>query len=573
MTVSHLRFGPQPIRSSYLISNANFVACHQWTFLERSDMLSALVDGGVFLLNSPFGPGEVWDHLPREVQSQLIAKRAKFYVIDAYEVARQTGMGSRMNTIMQVCFFAIFQVLPRDEAIEAIRESIRTTYGKKGEEIVQKNLQAVDETFAHLHEVEVPTVASSKIETPAPFSAEAPKYEREVLGAIYAGHGDDLPPNGRNVISLSKYQCGIPKTCIQCGKCAMVCPHAVIRIKVYDSRQLQNAPATFKSAGARDKEWQGLKYTIQVAPEDCTGCGICVDVCPAKNKSETRLKAINMMPQPPLRASERENWEFFLKLPGFDRRKIKVSNIRQQQLQEPLFEFSGACSGCGETPYLKLLSQLFGDRAVIANATGCSSIYGGNLPTTPWAKNAEGRGPAWSNSLFEDNAEFGPRLSIDKQADFARELVRRLVPVIGEDLAVALLESPQKDEADIHDQRARVALLKKQLQRLESPEARQLLSVADMLVKKSVWIVGGDGWAYDIGYGGPDHVLASGRNVNLLVFDTEVYSNTGGQASKSTPRAAVAKFVAGGKPGPKKDLGLMAMSYGNVYVASVLSLK
>jgi pyruvate-ferredoxin/flavodoxin oxidoreductase len=361
------------------------------------------------------------------------------------------------------------------------------------------------------------------------------------------------------------------KTCIQCGKCAMVCPHGVIRIKVYDSAELNNAPSTFKSTDVRDKEWQGLKYTIQVAPEDCTGCGICVDICPAKNKSETRLKAINMMPQRPLRAPEQENWEFFLKIPDLDRRQIKVTSIRQQQVQEPLFEFSGACSGCGETPYLKLVSQLFGDRAVIANATGCSSIYGANLPTTPWAKNAQGRGPAWSNSLFEDNAEFGLgfRLSIDKQAEFARELVRRLAGSVGENLATALLTASQKDEADIYEQRERVQQLKQALRQLDSAEARHLLAVADLLVKKSVWIVGGDGWAYDIGYGGVDHVLASGHNVNLLVLDTDVYSNTGGQASKSTPRAAVAKFAAGGKPGPKKDLGLMAMSYGNVYVASV----
>jgi pyruvate-ferredoxin/flavodoxin oxidoreductase len=585
MTVSHLRFGPQPIRSSYLISKANFVACHQWIFLERYDMLSTLVSGGVFLLNSPFGPDEVWDHLPREVQTELIAKKAKFYVIDAYQVARETGMGSRMNTIMQACFFAISKVLPREEAIEAIRKSIRDTYGKKGEEVVRQNLRAVDETLAHLFEVSVPEKVTSKTEMPAPFSAEAPKFERDVLGVIYAGRGDEIPvsafpadgtfPTGTAKWEKRNIALEIPvwdtKTCIQCGKCAMVCPHAVIRIKVYDSKDLDGAPATFKSTDARDKEWPDLKYTIQVAPEDCTGCGICVDICPSKNKSETRLKAIKMAPQPPLRAPERENWEFFLKIPERDRRKIKITNIRQQQVQEPLFEFSGACSGCGETPYLKLVSQLFGDRAVIANATGCSSIYGGNLPTTPWAKNAEGRGPAWSNSLFEDNAEFGLgfRVSIDKQTEFARELVHRLATSIGEDFADILLSAPQKDEADIYDQRARVALLKQLLQRKDSPEAKQLLALADMLVKKSVWIVGGDGWAYDIGYGGLDHVLASGRNVNLLVLDTEVYSNTGGQASKSTPRGAVAKFAAGGKPAPKKDLGLMAMSYGNVYVASV----
>jgi len=584
MTVSHLRFGPQPIKSSYLVSKANFIACHQWIFLERYDMLSSLVDGGVFLLNSPFGKDEVWDHLPREVQQQLISKKARFYAIDAYKVARDAGMGSRMNVIMQVCFFAISKVLPGDEAIEAIRKSIRNTYGKKGEEVVKKNMLAVDETLAHLFEVKVPAAVSSKIELPPVFPG-APKFEREVLGTIYAGKGDDLPvsafscdgtfPTATAQWEKRNLALEIPawdsKICIQCGKCAMVCPHAVIRIKVYDSKELAGAPATFKSCDARDKEWAGMKYTIQVAPEDCTGCGVCVDICPVKNKSEVRLKAINMVPQPPLRFPEKENWEFFLNIPDLDRRKIKVGTIRQQQVQEPLFEFSGACSGCGETPYVKLVSQLFGDRAVVANATGCSSIYGGNLPTTPWAKNADGRGPAWSNSLFEDNAEFGLgfRVSIDKQAEFAQELLRRLADSVGEDLVTALVTAKQKDESDIYEQRQRVDILKERLRKLDKPEARQLLALADMLVKKSVWIIGGDGWAYDIGYGGLDHVLASGRNVNLLVLDTEVYSNTGGQASKSTPRGAVAKFAAGGKPGPKKDLGMMAMTYGNVYVASV----
>jgi pyruvate-ferredoxin/flavodoxin oxidoreductase len=585
MTVSHLRFGPQPIRSSYLVSKANFIACHQWIFLERYDMLSALVPGGTFLLNSPFSAEETWSHLPRPVQEQIIAKKAKVYVIDAYSVARDTGMGSRMNTILQVCFFAISKVLPREEAIESIRQSIRDTYGRKGEEIVARNMQAVDETLAHLFEVKIPATITSNIEMPPPFSASAPDFEREVLGTIYAGRGDELPvsafpvdgtfPTGTAKWEKRNLALEIPvwdtKTCIQCGKCAMVCPHAVIRIKVYDGVNLQGAPATFQFTEARDKEWQGLKYTIQVSPEDCTGCGICVDVCPAKNKSETRLKAINMAPQPPLRYTESDNWEFFLNIPELDRRRIKAGAIRQQQVQEPLFEFSGACSGCGETPYIKLVSQLFGDRAVIANATGCSSIYGGNLPTTPWTKNSAGRGPAWSNSLFEDNAEFGLgfRLSIDKQTEFARELVARLGSAVGEQLADALLNSPQKDEADIYEQRERVELLKHALKSVKSPEAQQLLALADMLVKKSVWIIGGDGWAYDIGYGGLDHVLSSGRNVNLLVLDTEVYSNTGGQASKSTPRAAVAKFAAGGKGGRKKDLGLMAMNYGHVYVASV----
>jgi len=585
MTVSHLRFGPRPIRSSYLVSKANFVACHQWIFLERYDMLSALVERGTFLLNSPFGPEEVWDRLPRKLQEQIVSKKARFYVIDAYKVARDTGMGSRMNTILQVCFFAISEVLPREAAIEAIRQSIRDTYGRKGEEIVQNNMRAVDESLAHLFEVRVPEKITSSIEMPPPFSASAPRFEREVLGPIYAGQGDELPvsafpvdgtfPTGTARWEKRNLALEIPawdtKTCIQCGKCAMVCPHAVIRIKVYEAKELKGAPLTFKSAEARDKEWQGLKYTIQVAPEDCTGCGICVDVCPARNKSETRLKAINMVPQAPLRYPERDNWEFFLKIPELDRRRVKAGNIRQQQVQEPLFEFSGACAGCGETPYLKLMSQLFGDRAVVANATGCSSIYGGNLPTTPWTKNAEGRGPAWSNSLFEDNAEFGLgfRLSIDKQTEFSQELLRRLSASLGDSLVTALLTAPQKDEADIFEQRQRVQLLKEKLQGLDCPDAKQLLALADMLVKKSVWIVGGDGWAYDIGYGGLDHVLSTGRNVNLLVLDTEVYSNTGGQASKSTPRSAVAKFASGGKPGPKKDLGLMAMSYGNVYVASV----
>jgi pyruvate-ferredoxin/flavodoxin oxidoreductase len=585
MTVSHLRFGPQPIRSTYLVSRANFVACHQWIFLERYDMLSALDAGGVFLLNSPYGADEIWEHLPRVVQEQLIAKKARFYVIDAYKVARDTGMGARMNTILQVCFFAISKVLPREEAIDAIRKSIRDTYGRKGEEIVRKNMAAVDETLSHLFEVKIPQQANSAIELPPPFSPKAPEFERDVLGAIYAGKGDELPVSafpcdGTFPTATARWEkrnlaLEIPvwdtKICIQCGKCAMVCPHAVIRIKVYDSKHLVKVPETFKSTEARDKEWAGLKYSIQVAPEDCTGCGICVDICPAKNKAETRFKALNMAPQPPLRYPERDNWQFFLKLPELDRRKIKPGAIRQQQVQEPLFEFSGACSGCGETPYVKLLTQLFGDRAVVANATGCSSIYGGNLPTTPWSKNADGRGPAWSNSLFEDNAEFGLgfRVSIDKQTEFARELVKRMAGVIGEELATALVTAPQKDEADIFEQRQRVDLLKEKLKGMKTVEARQLLAVADMLVKKSVWIVGGDGWAYDIGYGGLDHVLASGRNVNLLVLDTEVYSNTGGQASKSTPRGAVAKFAAGGKPGPKKDLGLMAMTYSSVYVASV----
>jgi pyruvate-ferredoxin/flavodoxin oxidoreductase len=585
ITVSHLRFGPEPIRSTYLISQSNFIACHQPIFLERYDMLDALAPGGTFLLNTPYAADEVWDRLPRMLQEQLIEKGAKFFVIDATRVARESGMGTRINTVMQVCFFALSGVLAKDEAIAAIKDSIKKTYGKKGDEIVALNLKAVDQTLAHLYEVSIPEAITSNQLMPPAVPKEAPAFVQDVLGAMIACRGDQLPVSalpcdGTYPTATAKWEkrnlaLEIPvwdtEVCIQCGKCAMVCPHSVIRIKAYDEKYLANAPATFKSCDAKDREWKDLKYTIQVAPEDCTGCAICVDVCPAKNRSETRLKAINMQPQPPLRDQERENWDFYLQIPEFDRRLIKTSAIRQQQVQEPLFEFSGACSGCGETPYIKLVTQLFGDRMVIANATGCSSIYGGNLPTTPYTQNADGRGPAWSNSLFEDNAEFGLgfRLSIDQQTAFAKQLLVKLGGVIGEELVQAILNATQKDEADIYDQRERIALLKDKLQALDSGEARQLLSLADYLVKKSVWIIGGDGWAYDIGYGGLDHVIASGRNVNILVLDTEVYSNTGGQMSKSTPRGAVAKFAAGGKPAPKKDLGLIAMTYGNVYVARV----
>jgi len=594
MTVSHLRFGPDPIRSTYLVSQANFVACHQTVFLERYDMLQYAKDGGVFLLNAPWSPDDVWNHLPRITQQRIIDKKLKFYVIDAVKVARESGMGGRINTVMQTCFFAISGVLPREEALDQIKKSIKKTYGKKGEDIVQMNLKAVDSTLANLHEVKVPAAVTSNIELLPPVSPKAPSFVREVLGEIIATRGDLLPVSkfpvdGTFPTATAQYEkrnialdipVWDPATCIQCGKCAMVCPHAAIRHKVYDAAVLAGAPATFKSADARDPEWKksGMKYTIQVAPEDCTGCGLCVDVCPAKNKTQTKLKAINMAPQPPIRHQEAANWDFFLSIPEVDRRRLKVTSIPQQQLQRALFEFSGACSGCGETPYVKLASQLFGDRMIVANATGCSSIYGGNLPTTPWAQNADGRGPAWSNSLFEDNAEFGLgyRLTIDKLKEFAEELVRALAPKLGDQLADGLLKADQKDEAGIYEQRIRVAELKGKLARLQQEGdpatkalAQQLLGVADYLVKKSVWIMGGDGWAYDIGFGGLDHVLASGRNVNVLVLDTEVYSNTGGQCSKATPRSAVAKFAAGGKPLGKKDLGLIAMSYGNVYVASV----
>jgi pyruvate-ferredoxin/flavodoxin oxidoreductase len=586
MTVSHLRFGPQPIRSSYLISSANFVACHLPGFLERYEMLRSLVPGGTFLLNTPHSKDEVWSKLPTPVQESLLAKKAKFFVIDATRVAHDSGMGGRINTIMQVCFFALSGVLPKDEAIDAIKNSIRKTYGKKGEEVVQMNLKAVDNTLAHLHEV---PLADCKLNGAGPLlppiSPDAPEFVRNVLGKLAAGDGDDLPvsafPNdGTFPTATAQYEkrnlaLEIPvwdeKTCIQCLKCVAICPHATIRAKVYAPEKLNGAPATFKSVASRVPEFKGLTFTLQVAAEDCTGCALCVDVCPAKNKTETKLKAINMRPQPPLRAAEHDNWNYFLTLPEFDRRKIKTTALRQQQILQPLFEFSGACAGCGETAYIKMLTQLFGDRAVIANATGCSSIYGGNLPTTPYAKNKCGRGPTWCNSLFEDNAEFGLgfRVSIDKQKEFAEELLKKLSPQVGDDFALQILLADQTDEAGIYDQRERVAALKGKLQKLDLPEAKLLLPLADQLVKKSVWIVGGDGWAYDIGYGGLDHVLASGRKVNVLVLDTEVYSNTGGQMSKSTPRGAVAKFAAGGKSAGKKDLGLIAMSYGNIYVASV----
>jgi pyruvate-ferredoxin/flavodoxin oxidoreductase len=584
VTISHLRFGPRPIRSTYLVNHANFIGCHQFVFLEKYDVLGTLEEGGTFLLNSPYGPDEVWDHLPREVQEQLIQKKVRFYVIDGYQVAKETHMGVRINTIMQTCFFAISGVLPREEAIAAIKGSIQKAYGSKGEEMVKMNFNAVDQAVAHMHEVKVPDKVTSTIEMPPPVSPKAPEFVQEVTAEIIAGRGDGIPvskfpvdgtfPTGTAKWEKRNIALEIPvwdeKVCIQCGKCVFVCPHGTIRFKVYDEKHLENKPSTFKSTDARDKEWKDLKYTLQVAPEDCTGCGLCVDICPAKNKQETRLKAINMQPQMPLRESERENWDFFLELPEMDRSKVKM-NIRQSQVFEHLFEFSGACAGCGETPYVKLMSQLFGDRAVIANATGCSSIYGGNLPTTPFTKNREGRGPAWSNSLFEDNAEFGMgyRLAIDKQAQFAAELTKKLESVIGGDLVDALLSAEQKNEADIYEQRQRVKILKEKLQGDNSPEAIQLLNVADLLVKKSVWVVGGDGWAYDIGFGGLDHVLASGRDVNFLVLDTGVYSNTGGQMSKATPRGAVAKFAAGGKPLPRKDLGMIAMTYGSVYVAQV----
>ncbi len=585
VTVSHLRFGKRPIRHSCQISSANFVACHQFNFLERYDMLAKAVPGATFLLNSPFGPDEVWDNIPRSVQQTIIDKKLHFYVIDAFKVARDTGMGARINTVMQTCFFAISGVLPKDEAIDAIKRSIRATYQKKGEAVVLKNFAAVDHTLSHLYEVTVPATVTSTIERPPTVAVEAPAFVQGLTATIMAGKGDAIPvsmmpidgtyPSGTSQWEKRNIALEIPiwdpDICIQCGKCAIVCPHASIRMKFFPETALVDAPASFQTHPAIGKEFAGYLCSVQVAPEDCTGCGACVYVCPAKNKKEPRFKAINMEPQAPLRERERANWDYYRTLPDIDRSLVKINSVKGSQLLEPLFEFSGACAGCGETPYIKLLTQLFGDRTVIANATGCSSIYSGNLPTTPYTFNAEGRGPAWSNSLFEDNAEFGlgMRVSMDKQAEFARELVAALRDVIGPDLAQAILDTEQSVEHEINAQRARVAQLKEILGHAESPQAHMLLGVADSLVKRSLWIVGGDGWAYDIGYGGLDHVLASGRNVNVLVLDTEVYSNTGGQSSKATPRAAVAKFAAAGKRMPKKDLAMMAMTYGYVYVAKV----
>jgi pyruvate-ferredoxin/flavodoxin oxidoreductase len=591
ITVSHLRFGPKPIRSAYLIAenDANFLGCHQTIFLERYDMLANAAENAVFLLNSPQPVEQVWASLPTKMQQQMITKKIRFYVIDGYAVAEKSGMGKRINTIMQTCFFAISGVLPQVEAIAAIKKAVEKTYGKKGQRIVELNFKAIDETLASLKEVPLPVSVSSLFDIKPKIIETAPDFIKRVTGQIIAGYGDALPvsvmpvdgtfPTGTAAFEKRNLALEIPvweaDLCTQCGKCVMVCPHSVIRSKIFSTDAVVDAPETFKHVPMLGKDFPaGLSISYQVAPEDCTGCTLCVDICPIRDKSNASRKALNMQSQPPLRLSEKDNWDYFLALPEYDRRLLKTNTIKGAMVLQPLFEFSGACVGCGETPYIKLASQLFGDRMMIANATGCSSIYGGNLPTTPWTKNAEGRGPAWSNSLFEDNAEFGlgMRIALDKQNAYAKELLFVHQEQLGHDFVESLLNADQSDEAGIHEQRERVALLKERLTletQFQVPTAQTLLELADSLSKKSVWIIGGDGWAYDIGFGGVDHVLASGRNVNILVLDTEVYSNTGGQTSKSTPLGAVAKFSAGGKATAKKDLALLAMDYSHVYVAHV----
>jgi len=589
VTVSHLRFGPEPIQSTYLVGKgeAQFVACHQPTFLQRYPMLDMAAQGATFLVNTPTPPELAWDSLPVEMQQQIIDKQLKVYVIDAYGIAAKTGMGRRINTIMQTAFFAISGLLDTDSAISQIKQMVEKTYGRKGKRLLQRNYDAIDSALAHLHQVEAGSSASSQIVMPPVVAAHAPGFVRDVTAKIISGHGDDLPVSAipddgtwpLGTAAYEKRQLALelprwePDLCTHCGKCPLACPHAAIRAKFFADSATANAPGSFMHRpvkGGKDLP-PGTHISYQVAPDDCTGCGLCVEICPIRDRENPERKALNMVPVEQTREEERVNWDYFLSLPEFDRTQVKQTTLKGAMSLQPLFEFSGACVGCGETPYIKLATQLFGDRMLIGNATGCSSIYGGNLPTTPYTTNPEGRGPTWNNSLFEDTAEFslGLRVAVDQQTDHAREMLEHLKPDIGAELADSLLRAEQHSEPEIFEQRERVEQLKARLHNLDRPEAKSLLGVADYLTKKSVWAIGGDGWAYDIGYGGLDHVLASGRNVNILVLDTEVYSNTGGQTSKATPLGAVAKFSAGGKPVMKKDLAMMAMAYGDVYVAQV----
>ena len=585
VTVSHVRFAPEEIKSSYLISTADFVACHQFGFLEKMDVLGVARPGATFLLNSPFGPDEVWDRMPREVQEEIISKGLDVYVVDGHKVAEEAGLGQRINTVLQTCFFAVSGVLPQDQAIAEIKTAIEKTYGRFGEAVLDRNYAAVDGAIDAMFKLEVPAAATSQITMREAVPAHAPDFVQRVTAKMMAGEGDLLPvsalpvdgtfPTGTTQYERRSIAREIPifdpEICIECMKCAIVCPHAAIRTKAFTEDALAGAPETFKSRKFRSRDLPDHLMTVQVAPDDCTGCGICVDYCPAKSKEVAKHRAINMEPKLDHLEVERENWDFFLTIPEPDRTAVRAETVKGSQLLDPLFEFSGACSGCGETPYLKLLTQLFGDRILIANATGCSSIFGGNLPTTPWTTNPDGRGPTWSNSLFEDNAEFGlgMRLALDQENIEAQGLVEGLASEIGEDLATALLAADQSSEGGIAEQRRHVAELVDKLAEIDAPEARRLAAIAGTLVRKGVWIVGGDGWAYDIGFGGLDHALASGRDINILVLDTEVYSNTGGQASKATPRGAVAKFASSGRPIAKKDLGQIAMAYEDVYVAHI----
>jgi pyruvate-ferredoxin/flavodoxin oxidoreductase len=586
VTVSHVRFGPDPIRSTYLVDRASFVACHQFAFLERMDVLGPAEDGATLLLNSPWDADGVWDRLPREVQQQILDKRLAFWVIDAHGIAGELGMGGRINTVMQPCFFALSGALPRDEAVAAIKASIERSYARLGKAVVRRNLEAVDRSLGALQRVRVPDAVTATHGRRPAVPDDAPDFVQRVTARMLAGEGDllpvsALPADGTFPTGTARFEKRMiarelpiwdPSICIDCGKCALVCPHAAIRMKVYPAGALEGEPDGFRSKSFRSRELPGHQLSIQVAPDDCTGCGVCVDVCPAKSKSQVKHKSLNMEPAGEHCERERTHFGFFLGLPQPAPGQLAVDTVKGAQTREPLFEYSGACSGCGETPYLKLLTQLFGDRIVVANATGCSSIYGGNLPTTPWSQNAAGRGPAWSNSLFEDNAEFGlgMRLALERHTEEARALLESLAPKVGEELAESILTAEQGDDAAIAALRARVEILDEKLLALDGePRAARLRSLAGNLVRKSIWIVGGDGWAYDIGSAGLDHVLASGRDVNVLVLDTQVYSNTGGQASKATPRGAVAKFASGGRSVPRKDLGMIASAYGNVYVAQV----